>query len=469
MKKILIILLTNILIISFSYLFFLLNDLGFLANKYILIAGGCLVIFLFIIILGLFKLKKKILKALLVIMCFTIVFINFFGIYYLKSTLSFIDNITNSNEHYSYYYILSLKSSSYNTINDLKDRIIGNTEGLEQEVFDKLKISYESKKYESSRGLLENLYNKQLDAILLSDVEAYLLEEEVKDFTVMTKIVHTIKIKKEEEIEEVSKYEVQKPFIFYISGIDTNGSISKVSRSDVNIVITVNPSTYQVLLTTIPRDYYVQLHGTTGVKDKLTHAGIYGIDKSITTIEDLLSIDINYYARVNFDTVTHLVNKLGGIEIYSDQNLNFCNIKQGYNNLNGECALRFARERKSYQTGDRHRGENQEEVIRAIIHKAQNTPSILTKYNSILTDLRGNFESNVSNDMIKSLIKLQIKDMPKWIVKTSNLNGFDSHNYTYSGGRNKLYVMEPDVTTIDNTKNIINSMLEGKTFDEIGI
>ena len=224
-----------------------------------------------------------------------------------------------------------------------------------------------------------------------------------------------------------------------------------------------------MLLTTIPRDYYVQLHGTKGLKDKLTHAGIYGINMSINTIEDLLDMDIDYYARVNFDTVVHLVNELGGINVYSDKNLSFCNIKEGYNYLMGDCALRFARERKSYETGDRHRGENQEEVIKAIINKVETSSSLLTKYNSILKNLEGDFETNATLEEIKNLVKLQVSNMPKWSIKTYNLNGRDSHNYTYSGGNRVLYVMEPDEASVNKTKEIIKAVLEGKTFEEIGI
>ena len=223
------------------------------------------------------------------------------------------------------------------------------------------------------------------------------------------------------------------------------------------------------MLTTIPRDYYVQLNGTTGYKDKLTHAGIYGIDKSVKTVEDLLNIKINYYVRVNFDTVVNLVNQIGGISIYSDQNLKFCNIKKGYNDLNGDCALRFARERHSYQTGDRHRGENQEEVIRAIIDKVGNSSAILTKYNSIISNLQNNFETDVSSKTIKEYIKMQTKDMPKWSVKNLNLNGYDSHNYTYSYPTTKLYVMQPDINTVNKASEVINQILNNKTFSELGI
>ena len=135
----------------------------------------------------------------------------------------------------------------------------------------------------------------------------------------------------------------------------------------------------------------------------------------------------------------------------------------------GDCALRFARERKSYETGDRHRGENQEEVIKAIINKVETSSSLLTKYNSILKNLEGDFQTNVTLEEIKNLVKLQVSNMPKWSIKTYNLNGRDSHNYTYSGGNRVLYVMEPDEASVNKTKEIIKAVLEGKTFEEIGI
>ncbi len=394
---------------------------------------------------------------------------NFIGIYYLNSTINFLENFGDNKEEYDYYYVLALKKSGYKTIDDLENKKIGQVEGMDSEALKKIKIKYDKKTYEKVESLLDNLNNGNLDAIIVSDIEEYILEEENEDFSKKVKVIFTIKMKKENQVEKSVKDTSEESFSVYISGIDTSGAISKVSRSDVNIVVTVNPKTNQVLLTTIPRDYYVQLHGTTGRKDKLTHAGIYGINMSITTIEDLLDMDINYYARVNFDTVVHLVNELGGISIYSDRNLHFCDIKEGYNYLMGDCALRFARERKSYETGDRHRGENQEEVIKAIINKLQNSSSLLTKYNSILKNLENDFQTNASQDEIKKLVKLQVSSMPKWTVKTYNLNGSDSHNYTYSGGNRMLYVMEPDMTTVNKTKEIIKSVLEGKTFEEIGI
>ena len=188
---------------------------------------------------------------------------------------------------------------------------------------------------------------------------------------------------------------------------------------------------------------------------------------SINTIEDLLGVNIDYYARVNFDTVINLVDEIGGVEIYSDQNLRFCDIKKGYNYLDGKCALRFARERKSYSTGDRHRGENQEEVIKAIIKKVQSNPTLLTKYDKILGNLENNFETNVNMDVVKSFVKLQSKKMPTWNVNTYNLDGTGSSNYTYSMGKRLLYVMEPDLDTINNANMYINGIIKGKKFSEL--
>ena len=458
-----------ILCFLYGYLSYLLNDLGFLSNKFLLYAVIIIGIIVIFIVLGILKLKSKIIKIIMYIISLIIMLVSIFCIYYLNSTISFIDNFGNKKQNYDYYYVIVLKESKYNTITDLRNSKIGKSENLSNEVNNNINIKYESKTYETNSALINGLYNKSIDAIIISDIGEYLIETEDENFTKKVRVIKTIKIKKEQEKQENSKELTKEPFILYISGIDTAGAISKVSRSDVNIVVTINPKTYQVLLTHIPRDYYVQLHGTTGIKDKLTHAGIYGVDMSINTIEDLLDINIDYYARVNFDTVVKLVDQIGGINIYSDQDLKICNIKKGYNEVNGKCALAFARERKSYSSGDRHRGENQEEVIKAIINKVGTSKVLLTKYNSVLENLKNNFETNASNDVVKSFIKMQIKDMPSWNVDAINLDGTGASDYTYSGGSRKLYVMQPDINTINNAKKVINEIINGKTFYELGM
>ena len=454
-----------ILCLIYGYLSYLLNDLGLLSNKVLMFTFIFVFLIIIAIIVCLLKLKSKIIKIILYIISSIIMIISILGIYYLSSTINFIDNFGNTKKDYDYYYLIVMKDSKYNTISDLKGKLIGTTDEINPNVLDKIKINYEKKVYETNNGLVSSLYSKKIDAIIISDIGEYSFEGEDDSFTKKVRVIKTIKLPKDDVVEKSDKKIVDEPFILYVSGMDTNGAISKVSRSDVNIIITVNPTTRQVLLTSIPRDYYVQLHDKKGLKDKLTH----GINKSITTIEDLLQINIDYYARVNFDTVVNLVDEIGGISIYSDQNLSFCNIKKGYNNVDGKCALRFARERHSYQTGDRHRGENQEEVIKAIISKVQSSSSILTKYSSILNNLKNNFETNASNDVVKEFIKRQMKDMKSWHVESLNLNGYDSQNYTYSMGSAKLYVMEPDMNTVNKAKDVINKIIEGKTFYDLGM
>ena len=468
--KILNTILSVIIILLYSYLSYLLYDIGLLSSLLGIIGFIFLTVILLLIIIGMFKLKKKIIAYVFYIL---MTFVMFIGIYYLNTTKSFIDSFDKSDkENFDNYYVVVLKSSKYTKLSDLNSKKIGVCEKLGSNVTKKININYSEENYTSCQLLKEALFQNRVDAMIINDVNEYLLSDTDDDFEKKIRIIYKISIpKKTKNVNKNDNVDVTNtPFTFFISGIDTSGAISTVSRSDVNIVVTVNPKTYEVLLTTIPRDYYVRLHGTTGYKDKLTHAGIYGIDKSVSTVEDLLKINLNYYVRVNFDSVTKLVDELGGISIYSDKALNFCNIKKGYNYLDGKCALRFARERHSYDSGDRHRGENQEEVIKAIINKVSSSSTILTKYSSILSNLQDSFETDVSSDTIKKLINLQASNMPKWNVKTLNLNGYDSHNYTYSyNSGSMLYVMEPDVNTVNKASRVINGMLKGKTFNKLGL
>ncbi len=459
--------LSILIIVTYFYFVYLLYDIGFLSGKLeILLVVFLAIIILFIVI---FMIKKhKILKIISYFLYVVLLLIMLAGIYYLNPTKKFIDSFDNSNKtDYNNFYVVVPKTSKYTKLSELKGKKIATCETIEDEVIEKININYDERKFSSCEEVNDALFDDSVSAAILSDVSIYLINEINNEFEDKVRVIYKVSIPKEVKEDDEEEVDTNTPFVLFISGIDTSGKISKVSRSDVNILVTVNPNEKEVLLTTIPRDYYVQLHGTSGYKDKLTHAGIYGIDKSILTIEDLLNIDINYYVRVNFDTVINLVDKIGGITIYSDQNLRFCNIKKGYNDLDGKCALRFARERHSYQTGDRHRGENQEEVIRSIIEKVSSSSVLLTKYNSIINDLQDNFETNVSSNLIKAYIKMQVKEMPKWTVKNLNLNGYDSRNYTYSYRGSMLYVMEPDINTVNKASEAINGILQGKTFAEL--
>ena len=456
-----------VLLLAIIYTTYLLKNLGLTYNKYVLIALIITCIISLLLIIGILLLKNMIGKVVVYIISTVLIITFSFIIYYLYNTLNFINSFGKVKDQYDYYYVLVNIDSKYHKIDEIDGKIMGFNNNTKEDILNKLSISSNKLGYDKVNMLYNDLKSGKVDFMYISDTDAYLLEEQLdEEFTKSIRIIKTIKIKK--EIKKVIDEETDDSFVLYISGIDTKGVISNVSRSDVNILATINTKTHQILLSSIPRDYYVQLHGTTGYKDKITHAGIYGIEMSISTIDDLLDIKIDYYLRVNFDTLIKLIDEIGDIEIYSDQDLSFCNIKTGYNTLNSACALRFARERKSYETGDRHRGENQEEVLRSMINKIGSDTILLAKYDDILKKLSDNFETNISDSMIKKVVKIQMKDMPKWSINTYNLDGYGSYDYTYSYDNDvKLYVMEPDFDTVYNLKNYINEIVNGKTFTEI--
>ena len=232
--------------------------------------------------------------------------------------------------------------------------------------------------------------------------------------------------------------------------------------------MTVNPKTKQVLLTSIPRDFYVQLHGTSGYKDKLTHAGNYGINMSIDTIEDLLNIDINYYIRVNFTTLEKLIDAIGGVDVYSEYSfvsyIDNYKFYQGYNHMNGKQALAFSRERKSLPAGDMDRGKNQEAVIEAIIRKITNK-DVIYKYSKILNSMKGTFQTNITDNDITKIIKKELENIGGWNITSNNLDGTGSYDYTYSYSSQKLYVTIPNQDSINNAVNLINKVKNDEKLD----
>lgn len=245
-------------------------------------------------------------------------------------------------------------------------------------------------------------------------------------------------------------------FNIYISGIDVYGEITTESRSDVNLVATVNPKTHKILITTTPRDYYVTIPGVSGdYRDKLTHAGIYGIDTSIATLENLYTTEIPFYGRVNFSSVIDIVDAMGGIDVESEVAFTtskaagtVVEIKEGMNHLNGKEALAFVRERKAFPDGDHQRGRNQQALLTALIKKAI-SPMILIQASEMIDSVVGNAETNMSEEQMKALIKMQLDDLKGWDIESVAATGDDSgkqYCYSYSGG--PLYVCVPDAANV---------------------
>ena len=441
--------------------------LDLLPNNYIIIFTIAEIIFTILMLVGLAK-KHKTYK--LNILCLIIVLL-LSGVYlyvsnYANATTEFLGNVFQEVKETEEYYVIVRKTSEYNNIEDINGKDVYAfqiEDDVKKNVENKVNVTFETGSNLTDLG--NTLINEEIDVILVSSSQYSMLSEEIKDFKDNTKIIYTAKheIKKTTEVStNNSKYTIENGvFNVYISGIDTSGSISNVSRSDANILATVNTKTHEVLLTSIPRDYYVTLHSK-GAKDKLTHSGIYGINETITTVEDLLDIDINYYVRVNFTTVIKLVDTLGGVNVYSDYDFSAqgYHFNQGYNYLNGEKALAFSRERYSFASGDNQRVKNQQAVIEAIIKKVMNSTTILTKYTDILESLEGSFQTNIDQKDISSLVKSQLNNMSSWTIKNNSLTGTGSYGPTYSMGSTKLYIMLPDSSSVANAKNKIDAVLE---------
>lgn len=440
--------------------------LDLLPTNYIVAFTIAEIIFTLLMVIGLAK-KHKTYK--LNIFCLIVVLL-LSGIYlyvanYANATTEFLGNVFQEVKETEEYYVVVRSTSDYNEIEDIDGKNIYAfqiEDDVKENVENKVDVTFETESNLTDLG--NNLINKEIDVILVSSSQYSMLSESIENFKDNTKIIYTAnhEIKKTATVStEDSEYTIENGiFNVYISGIDTSGSISNVSRSDANIIATVNTKTHEVLLTSIPRDYYVTLHSK-GAKDKLTHSGIYGINETVTTVEDLLDIDINYYVRVNFTTVIKLVDTLGGVNVYSDYDFNAqgYHFNKGYNYLNGEQALAFSRERYSFAGGDNQRVKNQQAVIEAIIKKVMNSTTILTKYTSILESLEGSFQTNIEQSEISNLVKSQLENMSSWTIKSNALTGTGSYGPTYSMGSTQLYIMLPDESSVSSAKEKIDDVL----------
>lgn len=459
--------LSFILMALFIITMYLVYRLNVLPLKYFLIVGIVLLLVIFILCFKLIRKKTKFFSRIF----FSVVAIIFIGVIYyiltyINATYDFMNSMVLNNFETITYDVVIPNSSNIEKVKELKNSSISYLESDSNYSKAKLllrkDINYQENPCKNINGIISSFENSK--ALFMEDSYYNILKEEY-DFVKDTKVIKTYKliVKKDKKTNSST---TSKPFIIYISGIDTYGKISSVSRSDVNIVAVVNPALEKILLVSIPRDYYVKLHNTNGYNDKLTHAGIYGIDMSVNTIEDLLDINIDYYLRLNFSTLTKSIDLLDGVDVYSDITFNpttnpSLTIYQGLNHMNGEEALAFARERYAYQTGDRHRGENQQAIIEAVIKKLSN-PKNITKYKDILNSLDGTFETDMSYKDITNLVKLQISKNIDWNVTSISLDGKGSMMPTYSMGERKLYVMIPDEETVVNAKNKISKYMESK-------
>ena len=413
-----------------------------------------------------------------ILMCILLIL----GNVYLIRTNATLFSITNNTYKVDRIAIAVLNSDPAQTIEDAAGytfgaQVIGGSDKVEQAIDQITKelgqdLYYEN--YEDPYAMVQNLYDGNIQAIIYNTAYDSSLTERFPSFSQDVRELKHIEIKTEVQNISGDKKDVTKvPFTVFISGIDTEGSISTTSRSDVNMLVTVNPTTHQILMTSIPRDYYVQLPGISGeYYDKLTHAGLYGADCSMNTLSQLFGIDIDYYAKVNFTTLRDMVNALGGVDL--DSRYEFTTISgeyfvEGMNyGVDGSSALAFARERYNLPNGDNDRVINQQIVLKAIINKCM-SPAILTGYMGIMDSLSDSFETSLSQQQISSLVRMQLDQGSGWEILSSRVVGTGDENTCYSSGDNLLYVMVPNYSSVETVAGFINRMKSGETLsaDEI--
>lgn len=314
--------------------------------------------------------------------------------------------------------------------------------------------------YGTVQELANALLEGRVDAAVYNQALDGLITDSIEDYSNKVRVLYHYGIETELEQETV---DVEEPFNVYISGIDVSGPVATNSRSDVNIIMTVNPNTKKILLTTTPRDYYVQIPDISGEqRDKLTHAGIYGVDASMRTLEQLYGIDISYYARVNFSSLVKIVDTLGGVDVDSDFEFTAggYQFKKGMNHLDGKQALAFSRERYSFEDGDNQRGKDQEKVLTAILNKAM-SPAILSNASALIADVSDSVQTNMTQEEMAKFIKMQLNDGASWTIESQAASGNGDTQACYSSGDQPLYVMWPDEAVVQSISAKMNEILNG--------
>ena len=456
-------------IVLTCFLLFLIFRYHILAVSYINLLLAAIMVFIALVALFLIS-NRKAKKFTLIMLLLSIVAssLALVGVHQFVS----LANHLNATSNYSSYSIsvAVLADSEIGNVSQLSSVTAPTKTDAEniKKLLDDIKTSQNKDlKVEDSSSYLaayKSLLAGETKAIVLNSVFENLIEQEYPEHAKKIKKIYTKELTKTVEAPKSSQ---NKAFNIYISGIDTYGPISSVSRSDVNIIMTVNQETKKILLTTTPRDAYVPIaDGGNNQNDKLTHAGIYGVDASIHTLENLYGIDLNYYARINFTSFLKLIDLLGGVDVYNDQE--FTSLHGNYHfpvgnvHLDSEQALGFVRERYSLANGDGDRGRNQQKVISAIIQKLTSTEA-LKNFDGIMQSLQDSVQTNMPAETMVSLVNAQLASGGKYSVITRDLKGTGRMDLpSYAMPDSNLYMLEVDPNSLETLKVEIKDIMEGK-------
>ena len=479
--------LSILLVVASFYLLYQLIKINVLPTKLLF-----LITIVFVLLDAIFALllcyytRAVVSKIICVVITLVLIFGSCIGGYYISKTGSLLTNITNVTKHAKNTVSVVVKQSSdiknKSQLNGLSVgtlRTIG-TQGSSKALKELSKdgIVMNQSEYDSLSSMLEAFYNGEVDSIIINESSrSQILDmESYADFDNNTRVVYQTSYKVENTDKANAVTDItSKPFNVLISGSDTRGGFDENGRSDVIMVATVNPKTSTILLTSVPRDFYVTTACDAadgcmqGALDKITHTGIHGTNTTKRTVEQLLGVEINYTFKVGFDTVTDLVDALGGVDVYVEPgyavSTSTFSVHEGVNHLNGHDALEYARERYAYTEGDRQRTKNQQQVLMGIVNEATK-PSVITKYASIMDAMANTFSTTMSNEEISDLIKHQINNNPKWKMEQYMVDGTGDTLMCAELG-DAASVMVPDQSTVKIAKDKINAILAGKSADDV--
>lgn len=468
--------------------------------KYIGVISAVLLVFLLLVYLLVRKARKKIRFIIGVVLSVLILAVLGTGSLYIYKTVSALDTITGVNKDVTKINVYvkeddpaqKLADASGYTFGILSELDRDNTDQALQQMYYELGSDVQTNEYSGLSELADSLNNGTTGAIILNQAYLDVLDEMDNYSSFSSQLreiaslqVETVVQRKTPQVTEATGSTTEtsdnssadaavtdEVYTIYVSGIDTRGEMTASSRSDVNIILTVNTRTKQILMISTPRDYFVPLSISNGVPDKLTHAGIYGVNVSMDTLNMLYDININYYFRLNFAGFEKIIDALGGITVNSDyefdsQNTKGYHFNKGENHLNGEQALVFTRERYAFKEGDRQRGRDQMAVIQGVVDKATQ-PAFLKNYLSVMDSLYGCFETNVPYDIIASLVRRQLDEGGSWQVLSYSADGTGDTQKPYSMSQ-KAYVMIPDQTTVDKAKTLMKKVREGFMLSEADV
>lgn len=473
-------------------------------NFEITILGAVLLLTLILFIFYNFTSHSKIARVFGGFMIIVVTLSYGLGYFYLYKTAGMLSTISTSSsgsgtklgslsdEMTNNVSVIVMKSSNYSSLKDLSGKKIGTTSKLDAKSTEKCltdikkSIDFDQEDYPNYNQEMTDLYDGRIDGVILDESSRGIVYEQFLNISQVTKVVHTTSYKAPREHAIVdSKHPVdvtKDPFTIYFSGNDSFGDIQETSRTDSNMLVTVNPKTHRILMTSIPRDYYVPVACAEdaadgcpdGQKDKLTHTGLYGVQTTINTIEDFMDVDINYYVRVNFSSLTNIVDAIGGVDVtvgkglavdqfYTDDTIG--GVVEGENHLDGQKALAYARERYAYEDGDLQRVKNQQQVLKAIIKKVK-SPSMLLKYASLIDAIGSAIETNMTSSSITNFVKFQLASNSSWKFESYPMVGDTGMEFSPSLG-DTASVTYQDRGSIETAHDKIEAILNGENASSV--